>query len=748
MASSPNVPAPTISFGSLFAQYGIDDRPSNGILSSPALQDPLASQSAAFDFDNDTPLRMTAKPAASAYLRPNAGGVFLFSQPPADPSLVASIPSSHHSSYAAPEPSVQVVDQGETPEWSQTGFEEALQPITFPESVQATPSKARSVSATPAGTPLGVGFATPATVRRFRRTVSGLGTPSAHPSAGRIRTLSNDNYSVPPSPSPARRRVDSSTSLTTNLPLSRNVSMQSRIFSGASTASFDVQSPQMGAHDMGIPMPEFIFPTMPDLIGSQHPSPQLSQGKSPLTTPAQVGGDVFFASPANLYPSAPGSSLMAGVDQVMGMGSVPNSTSMMSIDSFAPHSQGHYRTNTLDTISETPLLEQDQMPMMSFQHYQPTFAPPPVEYPQVPGMHMQYHSGSNVDIPRWQEEARLRTADHHPATWMPSGPPPQPNPFARTVSSGSIYPDSNIPGSVAMGLRSVSMPSSSAQSSSSSMAIPGLPTAPGTTGLFGSDQEGHEASRKRMHSGSSSVLNSPDTPRRIKHPRVGNYMRPGPKPKGNTPKKARSSSNPVSSPPAASSINPALIGGGVFGGPIQPSQFGLSAGPSEAVQLHLQPQPRALTFGGDLVAEAMSRSNSAQTIIVPAQPAPQPQLVIQPARAAGADQTVSGLPRSFLEKLYTTYLTTEGSHTGQPVKRFRCLIEGCERNFPRKSAIHSHIQTHLEDKPFQCEAEDWYVFAFCCKVFANGSGAAFVRQHDLRRHMRIHSGTKPFPCLW
>ncbi|KAK4701558.1 hypothetical protein P7C70_g4675, partial [Phenoliferia sp. Uapishka_3] len=70
---------------------------------------------------------------------------------------------------------------------------------------------------------------------------------------------------------------------------------------------------------------------------------------------------------------------------------------------------------------------------------------------------------------------------------------------------------------------------------------------------------------------------------------------------------------------------------------------------------------------------------------------------------------------------------------GQKVpKRYMCLIEGCERLFPRKSAIESHIQTHLEDKPFVCPQAD--------------CDAAFVRQHDLRRHERIHSGNKPFPC--
>jgi hypothetical protein len=121
-------------------------------------------------------------------------------------------------------------------------------------------------------------------------------------------------------------------------------------------------------------------------------------------------------------------------------------------------------------------------------------------------------------------------------------------------------------------------------------------------------------------------------------------------------------------------------------------------------------EPKSLTFGPDLATVAMQRTLSGT--ILP--PGAQPQLVIQPPRsqvgaaAPGADpNNVAGLPRQFLEKLYTTFLTLDGSMTGQPVKRFKCLIEGCERHFPRKSAIHSHIQTHLEDKPFMCTADDW-----------------------------------------
>ncbi|GAA5830224.1 hypothetical protein JCM11251_001274 [Rhodosporidiobolus azoricus] len=91
----------------------------------------------------------------------------------------------------------------------------------------------------------------------------------------------------------------------------------------------------------------------------------------------------------------------------------------------------------------------------------------------------------------------------------------------------------------------------------------------------------------------------------------------------------------------------------------------------------------------------------------------------------------SSVPKEVIQSLYSGI----PSHTANGVKvpkRYVCLIEGCDRTFPRKSAIESHIQTHLEDKPFVCPHDD--------------CDASFVRQHDLRRHERIHSGNKPFPC--
>ena len=62
--------------------------------------------------------------------------------------------------------------------------------------------------------------------------------------------------------------------------------------------------------------------------------------------------------------------------------------------------------------------------------------------------------------------------------------------------------------------------------------------------------------------------------------------------------------------------------------------------------------------------------------------------------------------------------------------KFECLFPNCGKRFGRKYNIQSHIQTHLSDRPYQCDT----------------CGAGFVRQHDLRRHEKIHGGDKPFVC--
>ncbi|KAF5136787.1 Metallothionein expression activator [Metarhizium anisopliae] len=62
--------------------------------------------------------------------------------------------------------------------------------------------------------------------------------------------------------------------------------------------------------------------------------------------------------------------------------------------------------------------------------------------------------------------------------------------------------------------------------------------------------------------------------------------------------------------------------------------------------------------------------------------------------------------------------------------KWMCLFEDCGKKFGRKENIKSHVQTHLNDRQYQCPT---------CKK-------CFVRQHDLKRHAKIHTGIKPYPC--
>ncbi|MBE3048982.1 hypothetical protein IMZ48_42090, partial [Candidatus Bathyarchaeota archaeon] len=62
--------------------------------------------------------------------------------------------------------------------------------------------------------------------------------------------------------------------------------------------------------------------------------------------------------------------------------------------------------------------------------------------------------------------------------------------------------------------------------------------------------------------------------------------------------------------------------------------------------------------------------------------------------------------------------------------KWECVFDGCGKRFGRKENIKSHVQTHLNDRQYQCPS--------CAKCF--------VRQHDLKRHAKIHSGVKAYGC--
>lgn len=73
------------------------------------------------------------------------------------------------------------------------------------------------------------------------------------------------------------------------------------------------------------------------------------------------------------------------------------------------------------------------------------------------------------------------------------------------------------------------------------------------------------------------------------------------------------------------------------------------------------------------------------------------------------------------------YMKGPDSQTG----KYICLFPECgKKDFGRKENIKAHVQTHLNDRQYECPV--------CTKCF--------VRQHDLKRHAKIHSGTKEYQC--
>ncbi|XP_039996730.1 early growth response protein 1-like [Xiphias gladius] len=68
--------------------------------------------------------------------------------------------------------------------------------------------------------------------------------------------------------------------------------------------------------------------------------------------------------------------------------------------------------------------------------------------------------------------------------------------------------------------------------------------------------------------------------------------------------------------------------------------------------------------------------------------------------------------------------------SGQKVKPFPCSVQGCERRFSRSDELNRHVRIHTGQKPFQC--------TICARSFS--------RSDHLTTHTRTHTGEKPFSC--
>ncbi|XP_068607500.1 early growth response protein 2b [Brachionichthys hirsutus] len=129
---------------------------------------------------------------------------------------------------------------------------------------------------------------------------------------------------------------------------------------------------------------------------------------------------------------------------------------------------------------------------------------------------------------------------------------------------------------------------------------------------------------------------------------------------------------------------------------------------------------------------------------------PFPEPPHQPSNQCDSLYTSSALPSTIDSILYSSLLpdsfaqsyptrTTKtprarkspaASHGPAKEKPFACPMESCERRFSRSDELNRHIRIHTGHKPFQCR--------ICLRSFS--------RSDHLTTHTRTHTGEKPFSC--
>ncbi len=423
----------------------------------------------------------------------------------------------------------------------------------------------------------------------------------------------------------------------------------------------DRSMPFHGGHSRQVSNATSGYLDTPLLEHSMQGSPEL--GRSPLGTP-QLGLDGQPLIQSGYYTSPTESNFSFNQS-----GGIAQRMDSLAVSSQGQHGQANYQ-------GEPPKLDGEAQTdnHHAYQYQQPTYG-----YGSLPVQYQAYPPGALYQWPTQQDFS---------TTFSPNMEQHQQHQLQRHVST------SYIPSQLHANHQPRSV---------SANAVPLLPTDMRTGGLFPpshgfyqtsyipNDQLFMEPSSSNFQAHSNSSI--PPTPtfsegpseeppakrQKAKFPPVGKRLKPGPKPKPKTPRKASIASQHDQASHASSQFfDPFVIAAQSVGTPSSAhSDAASSQAPNLDITAPIPTYPRVPLLEGEVSSVEQGMA------IVP-----------------------SIVPKAVLETLYECFSIQEDS-SAQQAKRYRCNIDDCSREFPRKSAIHSHIQTHLEDKPFMCTEPDW-----------------------------------------